>query len=462
MAQRLHRREALKVLGGMAGVSLLAACSSPSSAPAAPAKPAAEAKPGESKPAEKAAAPAAAGAVFEIVHWYPMTASDGEVWKQVIDNFNAVHKDKGLQIRSEVVPSEQYGTKLLASSTTGDAPDFGWGEGLGRREWVNKGVMLPIDDLAKQAGLDLNDFTDGAIQGATYDGKLYGVPMDNPSFQMLINLDHVKEAGLDESKPPADGAQLLEWATKTTRRSGDTVTRAGFLMTGSGLHINLVWGVVAHQMGFRQFSDDYKQAMINPDAAKAAAQWTLDILDQHKVGSRDVADRYKAFGTGEGTMFWTGPWTLAGYVQQNLNFATAVVPAVGKERATRGEQWNLEMYVQRDKNRHEQTIKALKWLSDETFLWSTKGRGITTRKSVLNRPEYRTAAYDPKVWSAFIDGAQYATFRRPPIVATQDFNVYTGTGLVAKVMDPVWAKQTGIDDALKQLGEAWQKGLDAG
>src|SRR5687768_12090754 len=111
MAQRLHRREALRVLGGMAGVSLLAACSSPSSAPTPPTpaagvKPAAETKPGESKPAEKAAAPAAAGKVFEIVHWYPMTASDGEVWKQVIENFNAAHKDKGLQIRSEVVPSE--------------------------------------------------------------------------------------------------------------------------------------------------------------------------------------------------------------------------------------------------------------------------------------------------------------------------------------------------------------------
>src|SRR5687767_15267055 len=94
-------------------------------------------------------------------------------------------------------------------------------------------------------------------------------------------------------------SELMTWAEKMTKRNGDAVTRAGFLMTGSGLHVNVVWAIVAHQLGFRQVSDDLKQAAINPDAAKEAAQWTLDLFDKHKVGARDVADRYKAFGTGE-------------------------------------------------------------------------------------------------------------------------------------------------------------------
>ncbi len=54
---------------------------------------------------------------------------------------------------------------------------------------------------------------------------------------------------------------------------------------------------------------------MNPDAGIEAMHWVLDLFDKLKVSTRDVTDRYKAFGTGEGSIFWTGPWTLNGYVQ---------------------------------------------------------------------------------------------------------------------------------------------------
>ncbi|MCC6179227.1 MAG: extracellular solute-binding protein [Chloroflexi bacterium] len=475
------RREVLKMLGGSVGLGILTACSSSApvsskpaeskpgaptsatnatSAPTAVTKPA-DAKPAEAKPAAQTA-PAAAGSVVELNHWHTLTASDGEVWTAQIGTLNEAMKDQKIHVTAQVVPSDQYGAKILASSTTGDAPDFAWGEGGGRRDFINKGIVVSLDDLVKQAGLDMTDFTDQSLRGATYDGRLYGVPMDALSFQMLINTDHAKEAGLDVSKPPTNNQDLLSWADKMTKRNGDTVTRSGFLMTGSGLHVNLVWGVVAHQMGFRQYSEDLKKAAINIDAAKEAAQWTLDLFDKHKVGTRDVADRYKAFGTGEASIFWTGPWTLSGYVQQKLNFMSALMPAVGKDNSTRGELWNLEMYVQKDKSRYESSIKAIKWLSDNTFTWSTKGRGPTVRKSVLARPDYMTAAYPKEISGAFVEGGKIATFVRPPIVGTNEFTVYTTSGLVAKIMDPVWAKKVSIDDALAQLADAWQKVLDAG
>jgi multiple sugar transport system substrate-binding protein len=479
MAAHLRRREALKLLAGVTVLGILTACSSPApateskpaetkpaeskpAAPAAAAQPtAAEAKPAEAKPGAQTAA-AAGGSMIELNHWHTLTASDGEVWEQHIANANNALQDQKIHITSQLVNSDQYASKILAASTTGDAPDFAWGEGGGRRDFVNKGIMVPLEDLVKQAGIDMSDVAEQSVKGAMYDGKLYGLPMDALSFQMLINTDHAKEAGLDPTRPPANGQDLMTWAEKMTRRTGDTVDRAGFLMTGSGLHVNLVWGVVAHQMGFRQFSDDLKKAAVNPDAAKEAAQWVLDLFDKHKVGSRDVADRYKAFGTGDGSIFWTGAWTLSGYFQQKLPFITATMPAVGKDNATRGELWNLEMYVQKDKARYEPTIKAMKWLSDNTFAWSTKGRGPTARKSILARPDYLTAAYPKEISEAFVKGGANATFVRPPIVATNDFQVYTASGLVAKIMDPVWAKQSSIDDALSQLGEAWQKALDAG
>src|SRR4051812_21295096 len=103
-----------------------------------------------------------------IKHWSWLAASDGEVWAQMIKNFNEAHKDKGIQIEMEVVPDEQYNTKILAAAASGKAPDFGWGTAGLRAQWANDGVIVPLDDLAKNGGLAIADFSDFSIKKSRY------------------------------------------------------------------------------------------------------------------------------------------------------------------------------------------------------------------------------------------------------------------------------------------------------
>jgi len=433
MARRISRRTALKLIGGTAGA--LAA-------------------------GVRFGVPAVIGKTMELVHWSWLTASDGEVWKQMIDNFNAANKD--VQIRMEVVPDDQYGTKVLSSAATGNAPDFGWGTAGLRADWVKKGVVLPLDDTFKKIGFSTSDFTSQSLAASRYGGKLCLMPMDAMSLQVLLNVDHAKAAGLDISKPPTTGEDLLAWADKMTVRQGDKVVRSGFLMTNSAVQPSVVWGIVAYQMGFRRASPDLKKAALNPEAGKQAAQWVLDLFDKYRVSSRDVTDRYKAFGTGDGSMFWTGPWTLNGYVQAGLNFISFKAPKIGKDRSTYFELGGLEMYEQSDQSRYEVTAAAMRWLSDNEWLWTTKGRGASVRKSILAKPDYKTAGHDWKVRGAFIEGMPQAVVGEIPVLAAPDFTIYTGSGFVAKTMDPVWSKQTSIDDAIGALAKQWQADLDAG
>ena len=85
----------------------------------------------------------------------------------MIDNFNAAHKDKDIQIRMEVVPEEQFVTKVLAAAATGQAPDFGWGTAGLRAKMIKDGVIVPMDDYAIKVGLDLADFTESPSEGFT-------------------------------------------------------------------------------------------------------------------------------------------------------------------------------------------------------------------------------------------------------------------------------------------------------
>jgi ABC-type glycerol-3-phosphate transport system substrate-binding protein len=403
--------------------------------------------------------------VHEIVHWSWLTASDGEIWQQMIDAFNEAHADEGLRIRMEVVPDDQYGTKVLSSAAVGQAPDFGWGTAGLRADWIDKGVVVALDDLVAAAELDLADFTEHALNSSrypTFDNKLYMVPMDAMSLQVLLNLDHAAEAGLDSASPPTTGEELLEWAKAMTVMEGDSVTRSGWLMTGAGVQPSVTWGIVAEQMGFQRANADLTEAAVKPEAGASAAQWVLDLFDTHKVATRDVTDRYKAFGTGQGAMFLTGPWTLAGYVADGLNFTSFRMPAVGENNNTYYELGGLEMYTQTDPARYEQTAKALKWLSDNSFLWTTEGRGAAVRTSLLDREDYRTSGLPWDIRAAFVEGLETAVIGEIPVKAAPDFTIYTGSGFVAQTMDPVWANERSADEGITMLADQWTADLAAG
>ena len=149
-------------------------------------------------------------------------------------------------------------------------------------------------------------------------------------------------------------------------------------------------------------------------------------------------------------------------MQANLNFISFEMPRVGKDRSTYFELGGLEMYVQKDPSRTKATAQAMKRLSDNSFLWTTKGRGASVRKSILARPDYKTAGHDWKVRGAFIEGMPNAVVGEVPVSAGPDFTIYTGSGYTAKTMDPVWAKQTSPHAAIEALAKQYQAGLDAG
>lgn len=407
-----------------------------------------------------------AAAATEVIHWSPLAASDAEVWGQMIQAFNDAHKDKGVQIKMETIPWDDYTTKVLAAAAAGAAPDFGWNTDP-RPSFVRDGLLVPLDELAKTSGLDLSDFSAFSLEKSKfpkYGGDaLYQVPMDLMCIVPEINTAHVQEAGLKIEDWPDDGEKLIEWAKAMTKMEGDKVVRSGIMMTGSGVQPTVTWGIVAEQMGFKRISDDYKSVAVNPDAGKAAMQWVLDLFDKHKVSTRDVTDRYKAFGTGQGSVFWTGPWTLNGYLEQKLPFVSKPFPKIGPTRATYFERGALELYTQKDPSRHQATMDAVKWLSDNSFLWCTKGRGTSPRKSIVSREDFKTAGAPWEVRGAFVDGMEYATaIADYPIINGADFNIYSGGNFLAKTLELVWAGQSSIDDAMTKLQEGWQKALEEG
>jgi len=468
MNKKYSRREFLKLAGVAAAGTALAACAPVATPTAAPATvaPATAAGATAAPLASSTFTAPAIGKTTVVNHWSWLSASDADVWTKMISAFNDANKSKGLQIEMTTISSDDYATKVLAASATGQAPDFGWNTGGQQVDWINKKVIVQLDDVAKSAGLDLTDFTDASIKFSRYpshNNGLYLIPMDAMTLCMEINTDHAKAAGLDITKPPTTGADLLTWAEAMTQKSGGKVTRSGFLMTASQLQPTVVWGIVAAQMGFKRTSDDLKTSCINPDAGIAAMQWELDLFDKYMVSSKDVTDRYKAFGAGQGSMFWTGPWTVSGYIQSGLPFITVPVPTVGDHQDTYYELGGLEMYTQQDTGRYEATMEAVKWLSDNEFLWTTVGRGAACRKSILNRADYISSGPPQAVHKAFIDSLAFATQTAGvPVIETLELDIYNSGTFLSDQLAAVIAHKTDPKTAMAAIKTKWDAFLQEG
>jgi multiple sugar transport system substrate-binding protein len=441
MAARYSRRKALKLAGAVAGGAVLTR----GLEFARPAKTYAQGN-------------------TELVHWSWYSASDNTDWSHLISTFNDAHKGKGMQIRQEFVSDDSYNTKILAAAATGTAPDFGTQQNGRSAQWAKQGITVPLEEPLKQAGLNLSDFDPRSLQVCTYYGSLHMLPMDVSSMAVLLNIPHAKAAGLDISKPPTTGAELVEWAQKMTVKQGSTITRSGWMQTGSGALPLVIWNIVAYQMGFRRASPDLKKAGLNPAAGANAAQWVLDMFDKYQVSSRDIAnsDRYRAYGAGAASMFFTGPWAIRGYADAKLNFMSFPMPKIGDNRSSYYEVDGIEMYVQKDKGRYAATAQALKWLSDNSIPWVTTGRVDSPRKSIRNNPAFKNGGWPEAYKGGFIAGMAEAQITDIPIVNGEDFEIYGAGIFPSNVMDMVWAKKQSPADAMTQLTQKWQADLAVG
>lgn len=445
----LTRRSFLKHAGFGATVLALAACA-PSSSPAATS-------------ADAGAEGAASAAPIEVLLWHHLSASDGEVFDRLLDNFNEANDD----IQIAYLMDSEVTTKIAASIAAGDPPDIGFRQINDVARWYIDGASLPLDDLMTGVELDLDDFNQTALDEQRINGDLLLIPMDITSGAALINLNHAEEAGLDPDNLPADDASLLEWSIAMTQHdSSGNVTRSGFLLTGSATQPNIVWGVIATQFGAQRISDDGQTVIFNDtDGPARAAQWILDAFDTHKISSRDVSDRYKAFGDQSASIFWTGPWTLNGYLNTDgLRFAVAPVSVVGEELKTWGGTSGLNIFTTqgRPTERIEAAAETVKWLSDNSFVWVTEGRGAPPRASILNDPAYQTTGAPWEYRKPFVDGIEYSfPDRGLPFPDGGQFGFYAGgDSSVPKAMDPVWAGDRSIEEGIAMLVEEWQQILD--
>jgi multiple sugar transport system substrate-binding protein len=144
---------------------------------------------------------------------------------QMVTKFNSTHPD--IHVTESNIPSATGDAKLLSEIAAGDPPDVftEWNPVLG--EYAADGTIQPLSKYltGTYSGLDKWLYPI-ALQGGSYKGTLYGLPMSMNSWALYYNKSMLKAAGI--SSPPTTLAQLYTDQAKEWKLSGSKLEQIGF------------------------------------------------------------------------------------------------------------------------------------------------------------------------------------------------------------------------------------------
>jgi multiple sugar transport system substrate-binding protein len=199
--------------------------------------------------------------------------------------------DPGVHVKIELLPYDQYWTKMTADAVAGTAPDVFWMQTSQFPEFVTKGVLADVGSL----NLDTGKYNATVVQAYTYKGKLYGVPKDFGIVGLLYNKDLFKKAGVtmpDTLTWAPDGSgTLLSTARRLTvdgkgRHPGDQGFDAGQVKQygfASWDHYQTQWMNWVSSNGGKLVDKPFGKYTFNDGASVQALQFGVDLVNKYHV-----------------------------------------------------------------------------------------------------------------------------------------------------------------------------------
>ena len=159
-----------------------------------------------------------------LVEWGFGVAETNVLARSRVQAFQEAYPNVDLQIVESF--DEQ---KLLTAAASEQLPDVIWLSRFETATWAARNVLQPLTPFIERDGYDTSVFYEAAINEATFEDELYGIPGGMDVRMLFVNLDHLAEAGIDPATiDTSNWEQLNELGAQLVQRDGDNATRWGF------------------------------------------------------------------------------------------------------------------------------------------------------------------------------------------------------------------------------------------
>lgn len=146
--------------------------------------------------------------IVKIMFHVNETSAEGQAYKKRITAFNAAYKDKKIKASASYVArttgASQYETDLMNRQQEGTLPDIITFDAPNCASYAKSKLLYSLEGLVPQETLD--DF----ITISKYDGKAYGLPIQESSVGFFYNKRIFAAAGIDVSGISVDNPWTFE------------------------------------------------------------------------------------------------------------------------------------------------------------------------------------------------------------------------------------------------------------
>ena len=343
----------------------------------------------------------------------------------------------GISINTLPTDWGNYYDQIKAAYAGGTPPDVHVLHRHRIPEFAGLGALADISGDLAAAGIDSSDWAPSALEAVSYNGGIYGVPMDFHANLWHVNMDVMAEAGLvEDGKPvlPTSPEELLAHAQQVKDATGKDYLAADFAQfpIGVRLVLALMW-----QQNANIFTED-GTATINTDAGKNAVMAITQLFDAGLANPQlNYADSQQAYLNGEAAILVNGTWVVDFYTAEAAkaevglnNYYVADFPTLFETGATWADShmWSIPSTLEGDDKMA--ALKVLAFINDHNIDWARTGH-MAVRTSVMESEAYTSLPHRDE---------------------------YTGTAAIAKDTPPS-ERYGAIQDVLnRELQAVWLTG----
>lgn len=264
----------------------------------------------------------------ELVMWERSGGNAGMV-DALVAAWNEANPDR--KINLTYIPHTEMVPKLAQAIASGEVPDLMGLDLIYGPQFASAGQLEDITDYFKDDPT-IATASPGHIKVATYDDRLYGVPLYADVSALFWNKDLFAKAGLDPEVPPRSLQDIHDMAAKIT---GVEEGVYGYYLAGNCAGCNIfTFGPLIWASGGKIEPLDANDEPLTGDNLITVLEWARMMHKEGLINPANQAENgetfHLQFGSGKVGMMGTGNFniTLAREQNPDMNFGITLLPGL--------------------------------------------------------------------------------------------------------------------------------------
>jgi multiple sugar transport system substrate-binding protein len=245
--------------------------------------------------------------------------------KKMAADFHKLHPNITIQFQN--VSADNAAQKLTTQIAGGNPPDVAYIDASNTSDFASRQALVNLDSyISRSSVVKPDDYVDAFKTFVTYDGHLWGLPIDGESTGLFYRTDLFKQAGI--AGPPKTWDEFMTDVQKLTDPAKKQYGYEVFAPEAA-----YYWYPWLYQAGGDLLSSDGKDITFDSPEAQKAADFYVNLA---KYSPKDYLnsnsyDGRVAFAQGQVAMYMAGSW-LAGTLHSedpkiDNDWSTAPLPS---------------------------------------------------------------------------------------------------------------------------------------